>query len=164
MKLSHFFILFRSWNRVLCPSTWEIAQLFRNVKDLVEQRIKISAIILWEILLDVRHLCFFFVPFLSIRVFFLCCHKRESAAEKKGSTSPGGVSRTLCRPVRAYSWLNTSGSRALEWLQTELDSTESYYHYSRLSLNGHFYKTDTSVKRTLRAGRCFSLLSLFDSL
>ena len=36
--------------------------------------------------------------------------------------------------------------------------------YSRLSLNGHLYKTDTSVKRTLRVGPCQSLLLLFDSL
>ena len=38
------------------------------------------------------------------------------------------------------------------------------YAYSRLSLNGHLYKTDTSVKRTLRVGPCLSLLPLFDSL
>ena len=36
--------------------------------------------------------------------------------------------------------------------------------YSRLSLNGHLYKTDTSVKRTPRVGPCLSLLPLFDSL
>ena len=38
------------------------------------------------------------------------------------------------------------------------------YQYSRLSLNGHLYKTDTSVKQTLRVGPCLSLLPLFDSL
>ena len=37
-------------------------------------------------------------------------------------------------------------------------------YYSRLSPNGHLYKTDTSVKRTPRVGPCFSLLPLFDSL
>ena len=36
--------------------------------------------------------------------------------------------------------------------------------YSRLSLNGHLYKTDTSVKQTHRVGPCLSLLLLFDSL
>ena len=36
--------------------------------------------------------------------------------------------------------------------------------YSRLSLNGHLYKTDTSVKWTPRVGPCLSLLPLFDSL
>ena len=36
--------------------------------------------------------------------------------------------------------------------------------YSHLSINGHLYKTDTSVKRTLRVGPCLSLLPLFDSL
>ena len=36
--------------------------------------------------------------------------------------------------------------------------------YSRLSLNGHLYKTDTSVKRTPRVGPCLSLLLLFDFL
>ena len=36
--------------------------------------------------------------------------------------------------------------------------------YSLLSLNGHLYKTDTSVKRTLRVGPCLSLPPLFDSL
>ena len=34
----------------------------------------------------------------------------------------------------------------------------------RLSLNGHLYKRDTSVKRTPRVGPCLSLLLLFDSL
>ena len=34
--------------------------------------------------------------------------------------------------------------------------------YSRLSLNGHLYKTDTSVKRTPKVGPCLSLLPLFD--
>ena len=38
------------------------------------------------------------------------------------------------------------------------------FSYSRFSLNGHLYKTDTSVKRTLRVGPCLSLLLLFDSL
>ena len=36
--------------------------------------------------------------------------------------------------------------------------------YSQLSLKGHLYKTDTSVKRTPRVGPCLSLLPLFDSL
>ena len=40
----------------------------------------------------------------------------------------------------------------------------SFDVYSRLSLNGHLYTTDTSVKRTLRVGPCLSLLPLFDSL
>ena len=35
--------------------------------------------------------------------------------------------------------------------------------YSRLSLNGHLYKTDTSVQRTLKVGPYVSLLLLFDS-
>ena len=39
-----------------------------------------------------------------------------------------------------------------------------YKQYRRLSLNGHLYKTDTSVKRTPRVGPCLSLLPLFDSL
>ena len=38
------------------------------------------------------------------------------------------------------------------------------FYYSRLSLNGHLYKTDTSVKRTPRVGPCLSLLPLFDSI
>ena len=36
--------------------------------------------------------------------------------------------------------------------------------YSRLSLNGHLYKTDTPLKQTPRVGPCLSLLPLFDSL
>ena len=36
--------------------------------------------------------------------------------------------------------------------------------HSRLSLNGHLNKTDTSVKRTPRVGPSLSLLPLFDSL
>ena len=39
-----------------------------------------------------------------------------------------------------------------------------YLEYSWLSLNGHLYKMDTSVKRTLRIGPCLSLLLLLDSL
>ena len=38
------------------------------------------------------------------------------------------------------------------------------FYYSRLSLNGHLCKTNTSVKRTPRVGPCLSLLPLFDSL
>ena len=40
----------------------------------------------------------------------------------------------------------------------------SFFVYSRLSLIGHLYKMDTSVKRTLRVGPCLSFLPLFDSL
>ena len=36
----------------------------------------------------------------------------------------------------------------------------SFDVYSRLSLNGPLYTTDTSVKRTLRVGPCLSLLPL----
>ena len=36
--------------------------------------------------------------------------------------------------------------------------------YSRPSLNGHLYKTDTSVKRTPRVGPCLSQLAIFDFL
>ena len=42
--------------------------------------------------------------------------------------------------------------------------TEAKAIYSRLSLNRHLYKTDTSLKRTLRVGRYLSLLPLLDSL
>ena len=35
--------------------------------------------------------------------------------------------------------------------------------YSRLSLNGHLYKTDTSVKRTPRVRPYLSLVSIIDS-
>ena len=37
-------------------------------------------------------------------------------------------------------------------------------NYSRLSLNRHLYKTDTSVKRTPRVGPCLCLFPLFVSL
>ena len=37
-------------------------------------------------------------------------------------------------------------------------SALTFWQYSRLSLNGHLYKTDTSVKRTPRVGPCLSLL------
>ena len=40
----------------------------------------------------------------------------------------------------------------------------AYEFYSRLSLNGHLCKTDTSLKRTPTVGPCLSLLPLFDSL
>ena len=46
----------------------------------------------------------------------------------------------------------------------KLPKSSIVYTYSRLSLNGHLYKMETSVKRTLRVGPCFSLLLLFDSL
>ena len=39
-----------------------------------------------------------------------------------------------------------------------------YKYYSRLSLNGHLYKTDTLAKWTPRVGPCLSLLPLLDSL
>ena len=44
------------------------------------------------------------------------------------------------------------------------DDGTFFYPYSRLSLNGHLYKTDTSVKRTPRVGPCPCLFPLFDSL
>ena len=80
-----------------------MAQLFRNVKDLVEERIKFSAIILWEILLVCETSGTFVFCSISFYKSLLRCHKRENVAEKKDSTSPAGVSRTLCRPVRSYS-------------------------------------------------------------
>ena len=45
-----------------------------------------------------------------------------------------------------------------------IKSKQKKQEYSLLYLNGHLYKTDTSVKRTLRVGPCLSLLPLFDSL
>ena len=36
--------------------------------------------------------------------------------------------------------------------------------YSGLSLNGHLYKTNTSVKRTPRVGLCLSIIPEFDFL
>ena len=72
MKLSHFFIFFAPETEFLSLDLGDGAAL-SNVKDLVEERIKISAIILWEILL----VCWtsgtfvFLVPFPSIRVFFV---------------------------------------------------------------------------------------------
>ena len=44
------------------------------------------------------------------------------------------------------------------------DVLKSLTKYSRLSVNGNLYKTDTSVKRTPRVGPCLSLFPLFDSL
>ena len=48
----------------------------------------------------------------------------------------------------------------------ESDTRGSWWHsrYTFDSLNGHLYKTDTSVKRTLRVGPCLCLLPLFVSL
>ena len=66
-----------------------------------------------------------------------------------------------------------TGSGKTAWVRSLLQqASETIYPaperivwcYSQLSLNGHLYKTDTSVKRTPRVGPCFSLLSLFDSL
>ena len=37
-------------------------------------------------------------------------------------------------------------------------SALTFWQYSRLSLNGQLYKTDTSVKQTPRVGPCLSLL------
>ena len=39
--------------------------------------------------------------------------------------------------------------------------TVQLFWYNRLSLDGHLYKTDTSVKRTPRVGPCLSLLQSF---
>ena len=36
--------------------------------------------------------------------------------------------------------------------------------YSWLSLDGHLYKKDASVKQPIQVGNCLSLLPLFDSL
>ena len=45
-----------------------------------------------------------------------------------------------------------------------LESVQQVFRYSRLSLNGHLCKTDTSVKRTVSVGPCLYLLPLFESL
>ena len=50
------------------------------------------------------------------------------------------------------------GSRRLVYYNVVL------LRYSRLSLNGHLYKTNTSVKRTPRVGPCLWLFLVFDSL
>ena len=59
-------------------------------------------------------------------------------------------------------WVN----REINWRPTikTLAKFDALSLYSRLSLNGHLYKTDASVKRTLRVGPCLSLLPSFDSL
>ena len=66
-----------------------------------------------------------------------------------------------------------TGSGKTAWVRSLLQqASETIYPaperivwcYSQLSLNGHLYKTDTSVKRTPRVGPYFPLLSLFDSL
>ena len=51
-------------------------------------------------------------------------------------------------------------TKKISWL----DQAISYQKYSRPSLNGHLYKTDTSVKRTPRVGPCLSQLPIFDFL
>ena len=66
-----------------------------------------------------------------------------------------------------------TGSGKTAWVRSLLQqASETIYPaperivgcYSPLSLNGHLYMTDTSVKRTPRVGPYFPLLSLFDSL
>ena len=50
------------------------------------------------------------------------------------------------------------------WFHRSVTKSRAIFMYSRLSLNGHLYKMDTSLKRTPRVGPCLSLLPLFDSL
>ena len=52
----------------------------------------------------------------------------------------------------------------LNWVKQLCSNSSAPWKYSRLSLNGHLSKTDTSVKQTLRVGPCLSLLPLFDFL
>ena len=52
----------------------------------------------------------------------------------------------------------------LNWVKQFCSNSSAPWKYSRLSLNRHLYKTDTSVKQTLRVGPCLSLLPLFDFL
>ena len=102
-----------------------------------------------------------------------------------------GLKKTCFSALRASFWFNNKGARTPRApplnppLQTagltsheknrktrkrlvifkftfQFSNVESVY--SLLSFNGHLYKTDTSVKRTLRVGPCLSLLPLFDSL
>ena len=52
----------------------------------------------------------------------------------------------------------------LNWVKQLCSNSSAPWKYSRLSLNRHLYKTDTSVKQTLRVGPYLSLLPLFDFL
>ena len=52
----------------------------------------------------------------------------------------------------------------LRFVLSALNVPSFIYEYGQLSLNGHLYKTHTSVKWTPTVGLCLSFLPLFDSL
>ena len=60
-----------------------MAQLFRNVKDLVEERIKISAIILWENYSFVGRQAPLFFGSISFYKSLVCVVIREKMPRKK---------------------------------------------------------------------------------
>ena len=66
------------------------------------------------------------------------------------------ASRKLCHHYVDYLQTRTATKKVSENLFE--------FEYSQLSLNGHLYKRDTSVKLTPRVGPCLSLLLLLESL
>ena len=60
--------------------------------------------------------------------------------------------------------LHSSGNYKIQCEREIAIKTTNQAKYSQLSLNGHLYTTDTSVKRTPSVDPCLSLLPLFDSL
>ena len=71
----------------------------------------------------------------------------------------------MCDPIlETLTRIQPHNSQPSHENATPSSGTSPLAYYSRLSLNGHLYKTGTSLKRTPTVGPCHSLLPLFDSL
>ena len=77
-----------------------------------------------------------------------------------------GEIKVCCDSIGHYNKNYYIGSQVVGYQPTmnRVCFPNQYYMYSRLSLNRHLYKTDTSVKRTPRVGPCLCLFPSFDSL
>ena len=61
--------------------------------------------------------------------------------------TPSNLIFTMASSLNDIKKKKNNGMQGIEWRNSIFKTTD--YIYSRLSLNGHFYKTNTSVKRTL---------------
>ena len=104
------------------------------------------------------------------RNWFLKDRKKSRISSKRRKQ----ITKTLSFPDSSTSWTQCTcvGTCGITVLQAEriacvadaLNLLHRATDYSRLSLNGHLYKKDTTVKRTPWAGPCLCLFPSFDSI
>ena len=109
--------------------------------------------------------CFFFFEMLTIKYDRMALVNIEKL---QTLTMQRWLQLFVCRSCTSTYWPGMPFLRLSYWRSHQIPTTRDLKKvphdviYSRLSLDGHLYRKDTSVKRTLRVGPCVSLLPLFD--